>query len=248
MLFRSRWKCSAAFTGGMPLSGYKIYYWPLGQDSQQKVVTSQTNSVSLKGLNKSTWYVIAVQSCNFYGCTTADWAYQATTPASATTSTKLLPRTINGGSASTTCWNAIWDGGSASSTSSTVTKSPSPCPVPVAPATWPAVDPTAVNSPNLPIATKFNPRSYFSLANAAYSMSYKWNDLDIKTSNFTRTRSLAPRNYESLTPGVCTIINKNGGQQAHFVSAGTCSIRMTIAGDETFSATPAITASFVVKP
>jgi hypothetical protein len=235
-------------TGGISLSGYKIYYWPLGQDNLQKMVTSITNRASITGLTKSTWYVIAVQSCNYYGCSTSDWAYQATTPASASTSTKLLPRTISGGSASTTCWNAIWDGGSATSTTSTRTTAASPCPVAVAPATWPAVDATAVNSPNLPVATKFNPRSSFSLANAAYSMSYKWNDLDIKTTNFTRTRSMANRNYESLTPSVCSIIIKNGGQQAHFLSAGTCTIRMTIAEDATYVATPAITASFVVKP
>jgi Fibronectin type III domain len=237
-----------AATGGTPLSGYKIYYWPLNQDSQQKLVTSATNSVSITGLAKSTWYVIAVQSCNYYGCSTADWAYQATTPAAASTSSSLLPRTISGGSASTTCWNAILDGMSPSSSKATLTKSPTACPVPVAPSTWPQVDPAAVNSPNLPIATKFNPQSSFSLSNAAYSMSYRWNDLDIKTTNFTRTRSLAPRNYESVTPTVCSIINKNGGQQAHFLAAGTCTIRMTIQGDQTFEATPAQTASFVIKP
>jgi len=236
------------FTGGAPINGYKVYYWPLNQDAEKKMVTSSTNSVSLVGLTKSTWYVIAVQSCNYYGCTTSDWAYQATTPAAASTSKTLLPRTISGGSASTTCWNAILDGGNPASTSATLIKALTACPVPVKPSTWPQVDPTATKSPNLPIATKFSPKSSFSLANASYSMSYKWNDTNINTTNFTRTRSLAPRNYESLTPSVCSIILKDGVQQAHYLSAGTCTIKMTIAEDETYEATAPITSSFVVKP
>lgn len=237
-----------AFTGGVPITGYQIHYWPLNQDSLKKTVTSTTNSVSLVDLAKSTWYVIAVQSCNYYGCTTSDWAYQATTPATTSTSRTLLPRTISGGSASTTCWNAILDGGNPSSSSATFTRSATACPVPVKPATWPQVDPTAVKSPNLPIATKFNPRSSFSLAGASYSMSFKWNDTDLTTSRWTRTRSLAPRTYESLTPNVCIVVMKNGTQQARYLAPGTCTIRMSIAADETFEATAPITSSFVVKP
>jgi hypothetical protein len=105
-----------------------------------------------------------------------------------------------------------------------------------------------VKSPNLPIATKFNPRSSFSLAGASYSMSFKWNDTDLTTSRWTRTRSLAPRTYESLTPNVCIVVMKNGTQQARYLAPGTCTIRMSIAADETFEATAPITSSFVVKP
>ena len=237
-----------ASTGGMPLSKYKVYYWPLNKDNEQKMVTAMTNSASLTGLTKSTWYVIAVQSCNYYGCSTADWAYQATTPAGPSTSKSLLPTILNGGSASTTCWDAVIDGGSPSSASKTVTKAVAACPAAVPPSTWPQVSATAAASPNLPIATKFTPKSSFSLANASYSMSYKWNDLGITSGNFTQTRSLAPRTYESLTPQVCSITLKNGDQVAHFLAAGTCTIRMSIAADETYVATAPITASFVVKP
>jgi hypothetical protein len=237
-----------ASTGGVSLSGYKVYYWPLNRDNEQKMVPSLDNSVSLTGLAKSTWYVIAVQSCNYYGCSTSDWAYQATTPAAASTATSLLPRVINGGNASTTCWDYVIDGGSPTSASKTVTKAPSACPVALPPTSWPIVDASATTSPNLPVATKFDAKSSFSLANASYSMSYKWNDLGITTGNFTRTRSLGVRTYESLTPQVCTIILKNGLQNAHFVAAGTCTIRMSIAADETYLATAPITASFVVKP
>ena len=235
-------------TGGVPLNKYKVWYWPLGRDNEQKMIPSLDNSVSITGLEKSTWYVISVQSCNYYGCSTSDWAYQATTPVAPSTSTWLLPRTLNGGSASTTCWDYVIDGGSVSSTAATVTKSSAACPVPTAPSSWPVVNPAATGSPNLPIATKFNPRTSFSLANASYSMAYKWNDLGIYSGNFTRTRSLAPRTYESLTPQVCTIGQKNGEQVAHFVAAGTCTIRMTIAADETYLASGPLTASFVVKP
>jgi len=242
-----RWIPDAS-TGGVPLTGYKVFYWPLNRDNEQKMIASTTNTVSITGLSKSTWYVIAVQSCNYYGCSTSDWAYQATTPSSSATSTKLLPNTLNGGNASTTCWDAIINGGSASNGSLTVTRNTSACPAAIAPATWPQVDVNANVSQNQPIATKFNPNSDFSLANASYSMSYKWNDTNITTTNFTRSRSLAPRTYESLTPKVCTIIQKNGATNAHYVSPGTCTIRMSIAADETYLATPWITSSFTVKP
>lgn len=237
-----------ASTGGVSLTGYKVYYWPLNRDNEQKMVTSEDNSVSLTGLEKSTWYVIAVQSCTYYGCSTSDWAFRATTPAAASTSTTLLPRMIGGGNASTTCWDYVIDGGSATSTSTTVTKAPSACPAAVAPATWPQVDAKATVSPNLPIATKFNPKSSFSLASATYSMAYKWNDSTLTAQVYTRSRSLAPRTYESLTQGVCTIIQKKGEPTAHYVAAGKCTIRMSIAADETYLATPWITSSFTVRP
>lgn len=237
-----------ASTGGVSLTGYKVYYWPLNRDHEQKLVTSLDNSVSLTDLEKSTWYVISVQSCTYYGCSSADWAFQATTPAAATTSTTLLPRMIGGGNASTTCWDAIVDGGSATSTSFTITRPVVGCPAPVAPTSWPQVDAKATSSPNLPIATKFNPKSSFSLAGASYSMSYKWNDSALTAQAFTRSRSLAPRTYESLTPLVCSIIQKKGEPNAHYLMPGKCTIRMSIAADETYVATPWITSSFTVRP
>ena len=237
-----------ASTGGVSLTGYKVYYWPLNRDNEQKLVTSEDNSVSISGLEKSTWYVIAVQSCNYYGCSTSDWAYQATTPAAASTSTTLLPRTLNGGNASTTCWDYVIDGGNATSTALTVKKAPTGCPAPVTPLSWPQVDVYATSSPNLPIATKFNPKSSFSLASASYSMAYKWNDSQLTGAAFTRSRSLAPRNYESLTPAVCSIIQKKSEPHAHYLMPGTCTIRMSIATDETYLATPWITSSFTVRP
>lgn len=237
-----------ASTGGVSLTGYKVYYWPLNRDNEQKMVTSVDNSVSLTGLEKSTWYVIAVQSCNYYGCSTADWIFQATTPAAASTSPTLLPRMIGGGNASTTCWDAVIDGGSATSASFTVKRAPVGCPAPVAPSSWPQVDVTANSSPNLPIVTKFNPKSSFSLASASYSMAYKWNDSMLTAGVYTRSRSLAARSYESLTPVVCTIIQKKGEPHAHYLMPGKCTIRMSIAADETYVATPWITSSFTVRP
>jgi hypothetical protein len=237
-----------ASTGGIGLSGYKVYYWPLNQDNQQKLLTSSTNSATLTGLTKSTWYVIAVQSCNYYGCSTADWSYAATTPAAASTSTTLVPRTLNGGTASTACWDAVFDGGSANSTSATYTKSLSACPAAVPPTTWPSVSAAAASSPNLPITTKFNARTRFSLANASYSMSYKWNDLGVYGGNFLYSRSTAPRVFTSSTPNVCTIITKNGQPNAHFLAPGTCTLTLTIPADDTYLASGPITDSVVVKP
>ena len=242
-----KWVPSSS-TGGVTLTGYKVFYWPLNRDNEQKMIPSLDNSVSLTGLKKSTWYVIAIQSCNYYGCSTSDWAFQATTPAAASTSTSLLPRMLSGGNASTTCWDAVVDGGAPTSTSMTVTKAPAGCPAPVAPSTWPAVDPNATKSPNLPIATKFDPKTWFSLANASYSMSYKWNGTNLTTTNFTQTRSLGARTYESLTPKVCSIVTLSGGTSAWYLAPGTCTIRLSIAADETFFATSPVTASFVVRP
>ena len=106
----------------------------------------------------------------------------------------------------------------------------------------------ANSSPNLPIATKVNPKSSFSLASASYSMAYKWNDSMLTAGVYTRSRSLADRSYESLTPTVCSIIQKKGEPHAHYLMPGKCTIRMNIATDETYVATPWITSSFTVRP
>ena len=242
-----KWIPSAS-TGGVSLTGYKIYYWPLSNDHDQKMVTSTTNSVSISGLTKSNWYVFTIATCNYYGCSNADWAFQATTPAGPNTSTKLLPRMLNGGNASTTCWDAVLDGGSASSTSATYTKSLSACPAAAAPTSWPAVDSTAVNSPNLPIATAFKPNSRFNISATSYSMSYKWNDNNLEAGAFSYSRSLAKKVFVSNTPTVCSVIDKNGSQNAHYLAPGLCSITMTIPADATYSVTAPITSSFTVRP
>lgn len=238
----------AASTGGVPLTGYKVYYWPLSDDHSQKMVTTTTNSAAITGLSKSAWYVFTIASCNYYGCSNSDWAFQATTPAAASTAKSLLPNMLNGGNASTSCWDAVLDGGSAASKSATFTKSLAACPAATAPTTWPSVDVTANNSPNLPIATPFNPNSKFSIAATTYSMAYKWNDNNLEASAFSYSRSLAKKVFVSNTPKVCSIIESKGSSAAHYLSAGVCSITMTIPADATYSATAPITSSFTVKP
>ncbi len=238
-----------ASTGGIPLTGYKVYYWPLADDHGQKAIASTTNSAALTGLTKSTWYVIAIQSCNFYGCSTSDWAFQATTPAAASTSTRLLPSMINGGNASTACWDAVLDLGGAANATQTWTKASTKCPTAVPPSTWPQVDATATNDPNLPIATKFNPRTTFSTSFTGfsqYSMSYKWNDTGLDAD--VSTRSNAPRTYTSLTPTVCTVFMKNLQQMVHFNAVGTCTVQLTIPEDATYLASGPLTVNIKVVP
>ena len=242
-----KWIPSAS-TGGISLTGYKVYYWPLSDDHAQKMVTTTTNSVSITGLVKSSWYVFTIASCNYYGCSNSDWAFQATTPAAASTSRSLLPNMINGGNASTTCWDAVLDGGKSSSTSATYTKALSACPAAAAPTTWPAVDASATTSPNLPIATLFNAKSRFSIASTSYSMAYKWNDNNLDAGAFSYSRSLATKVFVSNTPNVCSVIQKNGSSNAHYLAPGVCSITMTIPADATYAATAPITSSFTVRP
>jgi hypothetical protein len=42
-----------------PLTGFKVYDWPLNKDNLQKVVTSTDYATTLTGLTPSTWYVIS---------------------------------------------------------------------------------------------------------------------------------------------------------------------------------------------
>ena len=236
-------------TGGVPLTGFKVYYWPLNKDNLQKVVTSTDYTTTLTGLTPSTWYVIALTTCNYYGCSASDWVFKATSPYTTTVTTTKLPTMINGGSASTTCFDKVMDGGTASNGTVTVTKNPTPCPVPTPPAKpWAAVVPTATTDPNGPIATKFNQRAWFTFdPGYAYSMSYKWNDQGLE--RFTFSRSLADRVYTSLTPAVCSIIKSpTAGWSAHFLSPGTCTISLTIPADATYQAAGPFTSSIKVNP
>ena len=75
----------------------------------------------------------------------------------------------------------------------------------------------------------------------------QWNDSQLTAGVYTRSRSLAARSYESLTPTVCSIIQKKGEPHAHYLMPGKCTIRMSIAADETYVATPWITSSFTVR-
>jgi hypothetical protein len=77
------------------------------------------------------------------GCTTSNWSYIATTPKVGAALTWKPPLTLNGGSVSTTCWNAVLDGGTAASTGN-FTKSPTSCGgVIIDPSKYPVLDPTA---------------------------------------------------------------------------------------------------------
>ena len=236
-------------TGGVPLTGFKVYYWPLNKDNLQKVASSTDYSTVLTGLTPSTWYVISLTTCNYYGCSASDWVFKATSPYTTSVTTTKLPTMINGGSAATTCFDAVLNGGSPSSTSATKTKNPTPCPTPAAPAKpWAPVVPTATTDPNGPIATKFAQHAWFTFdAGYAYSMSYKWNDQGL--ARFTSSRSLAPRVYTSLTPAVCSIVNSpTAGWSAHFLAPGTCTISLSIPADATYNAAGPFLSSMKVNP
>jgi hypothetical protein len=133
-------------TGKLPLNRYQISYWKNVVRATKTTVVSYTNSVSLNDLDPSTWYIINVSSCNAVGCSSADtWAWKPTTPYTSDVLNFKAPLIINGGKASTVCFNATLDGGSATAVAS-FKKTLCPATVPYT-GSYPVVDPTATRIP-----------------------------------------------------------------------------------------------------
>ena len=242
--------------GGAPLYGYRITYWPMltngDPDSSRanSFVAVKTNA-SLTSLIAGQPYIINVASCNAWGCNSADnWVYAAPLKADGSVTTFRAPLTINGGNPSTTCWNAIWDGGNASSTSSTVTKAPIKCAgTYVDPATYPKIDPSATSKNEAVLATKFT-QSMSIAFNKSYSLK-DWGALGGTTwfaYVFATTKSVtlgfeAPVTLTSATPTVCAVADK----WIKFLATGTCTINGSVAGTNAF--TPATAkGSFTITP
>lgn len=242
--------------GGAPLYGYRITYWPMlpnGDPDGTKTTSMlalKTNA-SLTGMSAGQPYVINVASCNAWGCNSADsWVYAATFKSDGTVTSFRAPFVINGGNASTTCWNAIWDGGNASSTSSTLTKAPIKCQAAVVdPAKYPKIDPNATSKNEPVLATKFN-QSMNIMFNKSYSLKEwsktggtPWSAYVYATTKSVTLGFEAPVTLTSATPTICAVEDK----WVKFLAVGTCTINGSVAGTNAF--TPATAkGSFQIIP
>jgi len=241
--------------GGAPLYGYRVWVWPsspsgdpISAEAITQLVTKPNTSV--KGLKPSTMYIINVASCNAYGCNSADaWTYISTTGSAGLSKIKP-PTVINGGNASTTCWDRVLDGGNASSTGATVTKSAYKCTAPfVDPATYPKVDPSAINSVIGELPTKFAQSASFFGFSDKYSMKEwaktggnTWFAYFYATSKSVTLGFTIPPVITSNTPTVCKV----DGQWIKFLAVGTCTVSGSVAGNNIWKPSNVATTSFQI--
>lgn len=235
-------------TGGAPLYGYKITYWksdnggsPINSTKTERVVSN--TYTTLTGLPSSTMYIINVASCNAYGCNSADlWSYTATTPTTSAVTNVKLPRIISGGSASTTCFESIYDANSGESQIGT-------CNSAVAdPSKYPTVVSSATQIVEPVLATKFANRAILSRFSKDYKLSV-WGSIGISWfANLTATsKSVAqgfttPVTVTSSTPAVCEVSDS----KIVLKSIGTCDISAVVAGNGIFLTSNVATARFNV--
>lgn len=244
-------------TGGIPNYGYRVTRWeatlnawgdPNGS-TRVDVLTSNTY-LSNTELKPSTWYVFGVAQCNALGCSMSDWTYVATTPKVGAALNWRPPRTINGGSASTNCFNAIWDGGTAASTGS-FTKSATRCPgVTVDPASYPKIDPSATEE-NVPeLVNKFNQNLFLGGWQSKYSLAVYGKMgltltpyLSLTSKSVLRGFLIAPV-ITSNTPEICTV----SGMVVSMLKVGTCTITASAPGNKIWLPARAMTNSIQIVP
>lgn len=235
-------------TGGAPLYGYKLTYWksdgvgtPINSTKGEKLVTN--TYTTLTGLSSSTMYIINVASCNAYGCNSADsWSYTPTTPITSAVTSIVLPKTVSGGSASTTCFESILDANVGE------TALGSCGPVVIDPATYPVVVPSATELVLPVIATKFAQRATFSGFSSSYSLT-TWGPIGLSWYAYllTPTKSVVagfttPVTISTSTPVVCSVV----GPKIVFKSIGKCIVSSTVAGNNVFLTSNTVTATLNV--
>lgn len=223
-------------TGGVSLYGYTVTYWksdlrgnPINDTRVDLTVTD--TQVSLTGLDESTMYIINVASCNAYGCNSAHkWSYTPTTPITSAVTSIRLPRNIFGGTASTTCFESIYDAMNGESSTGTVCGN-----VVADPSTYPVVDPTATEIPQVELATKFSQRATLSLRRS-YSLN-TWGPIGISWFASLRADSKSvvggfstPVNIWSRSTSVCEVVDS----KIILLSTGTCTISAQVAGNSVF--------------
>lgn len=238
----------SANTGGAPLYGYTVTYWksdlrgnPSNATKQELVVTE--TSVSLTGLDSSTMYIINVAACNAFGCNSADrWSYTPTTPITTAVTSVRLPRNIFGGTASTTCFESIYDAMNGESSTGNVCGN-----VVADPSTYPVVDPTATEIPQVELATKFSQRATLSLSRS-YSLS-TWGPIGISWFANLRADSKSvvsgfstPVTIWSLTTSVCEVVDS----KIILLTTGTCTISAQVSGNSVFKDSNIATSRFTV--
>lgn len=227
-------------TGGAPLYGYKVTYWksdtkgsPINSTKVETIVSDVTASLSVE---RGFMYIINVASCNAYGCSSADyWSYANTGATNVT-----LPRTISGGSASTTCFDSIYDANVGETANGTCG------PVVADPTRYPVIDPSAT-SVNINLATKFDQRATLSLSRS-YSLK-TWASIGISwfaylkgTSKSVTLGFEATPSIWSTTPNVCEVV----GEKIILKSVGLCSISAYLDGNGVFNRSNTVTQAVTV--
>ena len=242
--------------GGVPLYGYHLTVWEMTPSQDPGAVAYdgielKTNK-SVTGLKPSTMYVINVQSCNAYGCNSADmWTYVSTTGPTGLSKLRA-PRVISGGSANTTCWDRVLDGGNAASTGATITKNAYKCTLPyVDPALYPKIVPDAKQMVSSPLATRFAQSvSFFGWAKS-YSMA-QWSKTGGNNwfAYFTATSKTPVMGFTiepqiiSKTPTVCRV----EGRWVKFIAPGECVLNGSVGGDNIWLPSPIATTKFTIIP
>ena len=236
-------------TGGATVYGYKVYAWPYYNSSLQTMTLVQGTSVQLTGLTPNTWYEFAVAECNAYGCDASDPSDAYTGTLTAAAIATRPPATISGGSAATTCWDAVLNGGSAASPGAALTKSPTKCPITIIPASqWPVVDPNATNFPvPAPINRFTNSSSLMLWAASPQSLAVwaKWSYLMPIAPYFNNYGVLnrdSTVTLTSKTPAICGI----SGMNVKLIAAGTCTLSAQTGGDTWYLPSPISTGSFTI--
>ena len=222
-------------TGGAPLYGYKVTYWksdnygsPITSTRVDVLVTDTTTTLNVE---PGFMYIINVGSCNAYGCNSYDyWSYANTGATNVT-----LPRVISGGTASTTCFESIYDANNGESSLGS-------CGAVVAdPSKYPVVDPTATSF-TLVLATKFTQRATLSFSRS-YSLA-TWKPIGISWFAFLKATSKSiTLGFEatpyiwSNTPAVCEVI----GSKVQLKTVGNCSISAYVDGNGVFERSNTVT-------
>jgi hypothetical protein len=157
------------------------------------------------------------------------------------------PLTINGGSAATTCWNAVLDGGTAAA-KGTLIKSAKCGTVVIDPATYPKIVPSATqeNIPNL--VNKFSQNIFLGGWQNKYSLA-TWQKLGLTlTPYLSLTSKSVMRGFliqpviNSNTPTVCSVT----GMVVNMLKVGTCTITASAPGDNIWLPSRAMTNSFEI--
>jgi hypothetical protein len=227
-------------TGGAPLYGYMVTYWqsdrkgsPVNSTKVENVVSGTTTTLSV---TPGYMYIINVASCNAYGCNSANyWSYANTGATNVT-----LPRIIGGGSASTTCFDSIYDANVGESSNGS-------CGAVVAnPSTYPVVDPSAT-SLNINLPTKFAQRATLSLSRS-YSLR-TWGPVGVSWFAYLKATSKsvtlgfeATPVVTSLTPAVCEVV----GPKINLKSTGACTIQAYVEGNGVFKPSNVVTQTVAV--
>jgi hypothetical protein len=159
---------------------------------------------------------------------------------------------LSGGSATTTCWDRVLDGGNAASTGATITRSAYKCTLPfVDPVLYPKIVPGATQMVSAPLATRFAQSVSFGSWSKTYSMkewsktggnnwfAYFFASSKTPVMGFTIEPTIV-----STTPAVCSI----DGRWVKFLAPGECILNGSVGGDFIWLPSGIATSRFTIIP